>query len=186
MTQAIYSWMRSIAFYYLFYSIIMNILPDNRYRAYIKDFLGMLLIILLLSPVLNLFQLDGILDAQVALNQMQEAYAKGVDRPIEFEEENHDYQQYAYEQEIANQITEFLEARELYVWDIVVTVKSENDKFYVNQIKIVAGRTKKGENMVGKVTITPDEESQEVLILKKELQEVYQMNPVNIIINIQE
>jgi hypothetical protein len=118
---------------------------------------------------------------------MEEAYAKGVDRPLDFEEESHDYQQYAYEQEIASQITAFLEAKKLYVWDIRVTVKSEDNKFYVNQIEVLAGRGQKGsENLVGRVTITPDEESQEVTNLKKELQEVYQMNPVNIIINIQE
>lgn len=186
MTGVIYSWMRNLAYYYLFYSVIMNILPDNQYRAYIKDFMGVLLIILLLSPILAFLKMDHQLTAKVALTRMEEDYQAAVDGSLVVEEKNHDYQQYAYEKEIESQITQLLQKYELYVWDMQITLEGE-DAFLIKRICILAGRAPDQEEYrVEEVVISPETESSEVINLKKELQEVYQMDPVNIIINIQE
>jgi len=186
MTEAIYSWMRNLAYFYLFYSVIMNILPDNQYRAYIKDFMGVLLIILLLSPILSFFKMDHQLTAKVALARMEEEYKTAVDSSLVVEEKNHDYQQYAYKKEIEDQITQLLQKYELYVWDMQITLDGE-ESFLIKKIYILAGRAlDQEEYRVGEVVISQEEESEEVINIKNELQEVYQMNPVNIIINIQE
>jgi len=186
MTEAIYSWMRNLAYYYLFYSVIMNILPDHQYRSYIKDFMGVLLIILLLSPILAFFKMDHQLTAKVALARMEEDYKAAADSSIVLEEKNHDYQQYAYEKEIESQITQLLQKHELYVWDMQITLEGE-EVFLIKRIYVLAGSVPNQEEYrVGEVIINPETESSEVINIKKELQEVYQMNPVNIIINIQE
>lgn len=186
MTDAIYSWMRNLAYYYLFYSIIMNILPDNQYRAYVKNFMGMLLIILLIGPILSFFKVDGELDAKIRMEEFTKEYDKAVNGQMVMEENNHDYLVYAYEQEMESQITQLFEKHDLYVWDIRISLEGE-EKMTVNRIYVLAG--KQPDTMVNRVEeiiIQPDSEKQEVVNLKKELQEVYHTDTANIIINIQE
>lgn len=59
----IYEWMKTIVFYYIFVSIITNALPETRYQNYIKYFLGILFIVILLNPILKLLNLSETLDA---------------------------------------------------------------------------------------------------------------------------
>ena len=60
----LYEWMKTLAFYYIFVSVITNALPDTKYQTYVKFFLGMLLIVLLLNPILDLLRLTETLDGK--------------------------------------------------------------------------------------------------------------------------
>lgn len=186
MTDAIYSWMRNLAYYYLFYSIVMNLLPDKQYSIYIKNFMGMLLIILIISPVLNLLKLDDKLASNIRIESFKEAFNNSVNDGLAADGKNYDYLMYAYEKEIESQISQLFAQHGLEVQDIQITLEGE-DEVIVSQIYILAGDPDKvAENSVGTVVIQPDVENEQAEAIKKELQEVYQMDPANIIINIQE
>lgn len=60
----IYEWIKTIAFYYIFVSIVINALPDMKYQIYVKFFLGMLLIVIMINPLLDLFKLSDALNEQ--------------------------------------------------------------------------------------------------------------------------
>lgn len=62
MTGMIYDWMKNLVFYFIIVSMIMNVLPDSKYQKYIRFFLGMVLIVLVINPVLKVFHLDKTLD----------------------------------------------------------------------------------------------------------------------------
>lgn len=57
MTEALYSWVESLVCYYILLSAVTNFLPDNSFKKYIQYYLGLLLILVMLSPV---FQVIGI------------------------------------------------------------------------------------------------------------------------------
>ena len=57
MTEALYSWVESLGCYYILLSAVTNFLPDNSFKKYIQYYLGLLLILVMLSPV---FQVTGI------------------------------------------------------------------------------------------------------------------------------
>ena len=57
MTEALYSWVESLVCYYILLSAVTNFLPDNSFKKYIQYYLGLLLILVMLSPV---FQVTGI------------------------------------------------------------------------------------------------------------------------------
>lgn len=57
MTKALYSWVESLVCYYILLSAVTNFLPDNSFKKYIQYYLGLLLILVMLSPV---FQVTGI------------------------------------------------------------------------------------------------------------------------------
>lgn len=56
--EAMYSWVRNIAFYLIFMTVLGNMLPDKKYEKYIKLFAGMVLILLVLKPITAGLNLD--------------------------------------------------------------------------------------------------------------------------------
>ena len=51
MRQEIYQWMKDLAFFHVLTTAILHILPDKRYEQYVRLFMGLLLIILICTPV---------------------------------------------------------------------------------------------------------------------------------------
>ena len=85
MTETLYGWMRNLACYFIFLSAVMHFLPDNNYKKYIQFYMGLLLILLLLSPVLDFLHLENKIDA-------------GVNRYVEEEErDREEWENYARE-----------------------------------------------------------------------------------------
>ena len=71
MKEALYSWMESLVCYYLLFAAVMNILPDNNCKKYIRYYMGLLLIFIILSPV---FRVTGIQDTGDAYLENWEAH----------------------------------------------------------------------------------------------------------------
>lgn len=49
MGELLNRWIAGLACYYLVYAIVMNVIPRKEYRVYVKTFMGLLLIVLLLN-----------------------------------------------------------------------------------------------------------------------------------------
>ena len=58
MTQHIYKWMENLAYFFIFLSAVLNFMPDNSYRKYVQYFMGILLMLLLLSPILQFLNIN--------------------------------------------------------------------------------------------------------------------------------
>ncbi len=56
MQDAIYSWVKSIAVFYIFLTLLLHLVPTERYQRYIRFFMGLLLIVLVMSPVLSVLK----------------------------------------------------------------------------------------------------------------------------------
>ncbi len=52
-------WIKNIAVFYVIASLILNIIPGEKYKRYIKLFLGVVMVILLIKPLGRLTGLDG-------------------------------------------------------------------------------------------------------------------------------
>ncbi|MEQ2369655.1 stage III sporulation protein AF [Blautia sp. CLA-JM-H16] len=55
MRMELYQWMKNLAFFHVLGTAILHILPDKRYEQYIRLFLGLLLVLLIISPVFAFF-----------------------------------------------------------------------------------------------------------------------------------
>lgn len=55
-------WIKNIAVFYIIASLILNIIPGDKYKRYIKLFLGVVMVILLIKPIGRLTGLDGKFD----------------------------------------------------------------------------------------------------------------------------
>ncbi len=55
-------WIKNIAIFYIIASLVLNIIPGDKYKRYIRLFLGVVMVILLIKPIGRLTGLDGKFD----------------------------------------------------------------------------------------------------------------------------
>lgn len=55
MFDYLYEWLQNLAFYMILMTAVLQALPDNSYQKYIRFFCGMILVVLLAGPVMQLF-----------------------------------------------------------------------------------------------------------------------------------
>ena len=75
MIAFIYDWMENIAFYLVILVAVMQMIPQNSYRKYIRFFAGLILILMLTQPIVKLFGMTVFQDDeyQKALEYIEEA-----------------------------------------------------------------------------------------------------------------
>ena len=59
MREDIYQWMKSLAVFYLFFTAVLQLVPDRKYERYVRSFMGVLLIYMLCTPVFAVFGKSG-------------------------------------------------------------------------------------------------------------------------------
>ena len=55
MFDYLYDWLQDISYYLILVTAVTYVLPSNSYRKYIRFFTGLVLILMLMTPVLHLF-----------------------------------------------------------------------------------------------------------------------------------
>ena len=69
--QAILDMVRMIAVFYLLEQMVLQLIPGERYERYVRFYLGLLLVLLLLQPVFQIFRLSEQLDQKVFLQKRE-------------------------------------------------------------------------------------------------------------------
>lgn len=59
MFEYLYEWTQNLAFYMVLITVVLHALPDSNYRKYIRFFTGMVLILMILTPVFKIFGMDS-------------------------------------------------------------------------------------------------------------------------------
>lgn len=60
---------KKIACFYVFASFILNLVNDERYKKYINMFTGLIMIILVMKPVINMFSSDNQFETLLKTNE---------------------------------------------------------------------------------------------------------------------
>ena len=66
----LFGWMKSLIFYLLLATIVTHMAPSNQYKQYIRYFIGLVVIVLLASPLKFLFEF-GSGDLQELLQEIE-------------------------------------------------------------------------------------------------------------------
>lgn len=56
----LYEWIRNVAFYIVIITAIIQILPNDTYKKYVHFFTGLVLILLLMTPVLKIMGMNNL------------------------------------------------------------------------------------------------------------------------------
>jgi|GEM_PF-1196093 len=59
--DGILQWVKSIAFFLILSGLVYQMLPDSRFKKYVRFFMGLVLTLMVLSPLLNLWNLENVL-----------------------------------------------------------------------------------------------------------------------------
>ena len=63
---------RYVAVFYLLEQMVLNLLPGKLYERYVRFYLGLLLVLLLLQPVLEIFRLTEQMDAEALIYELEQ------------------------------------------------------------------------------------------------------------------
>ena len=105
MRTEIYQWMKNLAFFHVLTTAVLHILPDKRYEQYIRLFMGLLLVLLICTPV---FALVG--KSSQLLDGFQKYYGEEEKARMETEAEGiqETFLREAYRKELEKQIRKIL------------------------------------------------------------------------------
>ena len=74
MFEFISQWLKNITFYYIIVTLILQMTPNQEYKKYIQFFTGLILILLLAEPVLNLTEIGASIEVyEQQMQQFEEA-----------------------------------------------------------------------------------------------------------------
>jgi stage III sporulation protein AF len=203
----IYEWVRNIVIYLILNTIIMNLLGNSSYKKYVSIVSGMILLLIVVSPLLKLLNMDEILDYYLNSNIYQTDVSEFQNELKVMEDKQKDMVFAGFENRIREQVADILKDDGLYLYDIKVIVNrdSESDSFgAIKSLSVVAGyieeevipvqminidriviSDKKGEDDNRKMSISNLLSPMEIQI-KKRLSDFYNMEQDNINISIKE
>lgn len=82
MLDYIYEWLENIAFYMVIIVAVIQMIPGDSYKKYIRFFAGMILILMLTGPIFNVFGMSYYQNKeyQKKLKEIEEAttYMEGI------------------------------------------------------------------------------------------------------------
>ena len=109
MIEQIYQWVKNIAFYLILITAVMNVLPNNNYKKYVKLFTGMVLVLLVLSPITSLLKLNRTMYFTFLTSSFEQELNELDDQAETFEYAQKSRLFSGYEEEVAKEIGEVVE-----------------------------------------------------------------------------
>lgn len=181
--EAIYGWMRNLAYTLLFFTVVLQLLPEGDYQKYVKYFLGLLLIFTVASPLLEMFSLEdsieGIMDRYLERSEeyQQEAFQEGQRIADSYVKE-------AAALTVEGQILEIFSEEELAVADL--EMKQGEDGLPQELWVLAVPKDQKEHVLAVNARTSPESQQPRAERLKNQVGEVYGLSAEHIHISIRE
>lgn len=143
-----YSWVRTIIFYMIFINFVTNLLPGKAYIRYIRLFMGMILILLVLRPLTGSLRLDEQLARCFEEISFQNEAGEFKGQLDQIEQQRFETMIDEYEKAASFQAEEQLEKRGYRDLKIRVSIDRERDSpsfGAVKEVEVSAGQKKEWE-----------------------------------------
>ena len=56
MKEALYSWIKCLAIFYILLTMLLHLVPTEKYQKYVRFFMGLVLIVILVTPMLSILE----------------------------------------------------------------------------------------------------------------------------------
>ncbi len=122
MREEIYRWTENLAVFYILFTAALHLIPDQKYERYVRSFMGLLLILMLCTPVFSFFGKGDELMENFQIRYNMESQAL-----MEAEAEN--LQEIClnegYEEALEQKIKRSLEGTGINIYDVAVHIEGE-------------------------------------------------------------
>lgn len=180
--EVVYGWVKNLVYFYIFMTAILHLLPKESYQKYVKFFTGLLLIILILTPILSIFKnKEDLYDRISSAGFFQEMDNLKLDTAYLKESQQEIYQK-EYEKAISTDIEQMAKREELEVDGITVQLTEECQ---LEKIHIKVKLPEEDGIYLEKALFSEKEEYPAVHKLQKELMDFYQIEEEQIEIIVQ-
>ena len=122
MKEEIYQWVKTLAVFYIVFSAVLHLVPDTKYERYIRSFLGLLLIYILITPVFSLLGNGEKMIEDFRLNYQEELISLETANTENLQEL---YLQENYSRELEKEISEKCTEDGIKTEDVVVHINGE-------------------------------------------------------------
>ena len=200
----IYDWIRNIVIYMILNTIIMNLLGDKSYKKYVSIVSGMILVLIIVSPLMNYMDLEDTLDYYLQANDFTVETSQFKEDLNRMEEAQQAAIFAEYEAKIREQVESILQEEKLTLTGLEITIdKNPNSLRFgeIMQMDITASLDDNDERAskrlsVDEIDISPvhirDQEESKTedppspmeINIKNKLSDFYNMEQVNINISI--
>ena len=205
MLDEIYAWIKNIVIYMLLNAIIMNLLGNKSYKKYASIVSGMILVLIVISPLMKLMRLDDNLDYYLKFNDFNFNTIEFRNKLSVIEEKQRDAIFGKYEEEIIQKTKELLLEDGIYPENIQVKIDQDansssfgkiTDIYIVarsgNESKHDSNRIKIDDIEVSKISIGKKTDKEQKappspleIAIKNKLSNFYNLEQGNINISIQ-
>jgi len=127
----IYSWIRNIVIYMIINNIIMNLLGNKSYKKYVSIVSGMILVLIVISPLMKLMKLDVNLDYFLDMNDFAVEASDFKNNVSQMEKEQADAIFADHKEKIRLQVKEMLSNEKVYLesFDITFNQDASSENF---------------------------------------------------------
>ncbi|MCI9532785.1 MAG: stage III sporulation protein AF [Lachnospiraceae bacterium] len=184
MVSLVYAWVKNLVCFYIFLTVILRLLPRNNYQKYVRFFSGMLLMLLVFSPILSLLGKEDTIRQKIS----QAGFFQDMDNlkldTAHLQQAQKEAYLREYERAVGMDVSRMAEEKQLYANQVEVHL---SESYQVESIAMdisLAG----GEGIFIRKASYGDnsQEYPEVYRLKQELMEFYKITESQIEINVQE
>lgn len=120
MKEELYLWIRNLAVFYIFFTAVLNLIPDRQYEKYVRFFMGLLLIFMMSTPMFSILGKGPELTESFLNNFSEENKEKEL---REFQNLQKVYLEKGCELELEQKIRETLEKRGIEIYKIKVNIE---------------------------------------------------------------
>lgn len=191
MITGIYQWIKNIAFYMILITAVMNVIPNNNYKKYINLFTGIVMIILVISPISNLLGASTRLDTNFIKNiYNQELNNIKVDA-YQISDTSSSKLLEEYKNEISQQVDEIVKKEGYFVVESKIVMNEDRDSDNYGNLEglqvVLSTQEKKNQKIVvDKIQIGKKQfENPEEISVKNVLDDFYNVGLDNINVSIQ-
>ena len=194
--DSILSWVKQIVIFYIFSNFIIHVLPSGNYEKYIKFFIGLILIAVVINPLTGFFKLDTLFDdlynSAVSNDSISEMRVD-----LEYaEKSNYDSITQPYKEEVIKNVEKIV--MENYLYPVKTTVDFDMDsesktfgqikdiklqvsKKYTSEDKIIIDKIKiQAENSESGTSSGSNNLSAASLNIKNGIADFYHISPDNV------
>ena len=122
MKEELYLWIRNLAVFYIFFTAVLNLIPDRQYEKYVRFFMGLLLIFMMSTPMFSILGKGQELTESFLNNFSEENKEKEL---RELQNLQKVYLEKGCELELERKIRETLEKRGIEIYKIKVNIEGE-------------------------------------------------------------